>query len=211
MSTRRNLVSAKASALLLATGLAVATLAGCASSGSSAPASSVAASTASTAGPTATASAQPSWAASLGTGVTVVAPQSVSPGQSSPQAVVKGLLTALSAKQVAAFCGYALPSAQAQCKSGMSQMPTSQFPYAKNAAIGYAVIDGNKAAVGMTGTFCTPGESPECFTNSDPAAVFSTAHSFSGLWKNAISHSSTSYSLTPCEKIGWKWYVYSSS
>jgi hypothetical protein len=208
MSTRQNLVSAKTSALLLATGLAVATLAGCASSGSSAPASSAAASTA---GPTATASAQPSWAASLGTGVTVVAPQSVSPGHSSPQAVVKGLLTALGSKQVAAFCGYALPSAQAHCKSGMTQMPSSQFPYAKNAAIGYAVIDGNKAAVGMTGTFCTPGNSPECFTNSDPAAVFSTVHSFSGLWKNANLNSTTSYVLTPCEKIGEEWYLGSSS
>jgi hypothetical protein len=166
---------------------------------------------ASTAGPTATASALPSWAASLGTGLTVVAPQSVSPGHSSPQAVVEGLLTALSAKQVAAFCGYALPSAQAQCKSGMSQMPTSQFPYAKHAAVGYAVIDGNEAAVGTTGTFCTPGDSPECTTTSDPAAVFSTAHSFSGLWKNAVSNSGSSYSLTPCEKIGGKWYIYSPS
>jgi hypothetical protein len=201
-------MSAKASALLLTTGLAVATLAGCASSGSSATASSA---TASTAGPTATAIAQPSWAASLGTGVTVVAPQSVSPGHSSPQAVVKGLLTTLSAKRVAAFCGYALPGTQAQCRSGMSQMPTSQLPYAKNTAIGYAVIDGNKAAVGMTGTFCAPGQSPECFTNSDPAAILSTAHSFSGLWKNATSNTTTSYTLTPCEKIGGKWYVYSSS
>ena len=201
MSTGQNLVSARASALLLATGLAVAALTGCASNGSSAPASSA----------TATASAQPSWAASLGTGVTVVAPQSVSPGHSSPQAVVKGLLTTLNAKQVAAFCGYALPSVQAQCKSGMSQTPTSRLPYAKNTTVGYAVIDGNKAAVGMTGTYCTPGQSPECFTNSNPAAIFSTAHSFSSLWKNAISNSTTIYSLNACEKIGGKWYLYSSS
>lgn len=92
----------------------------------------------------------------------------------------------------------------------MGQMPASSLPYWKNAAIGYVVIDGNQAAVGMTGTFCTPGQSPECFTNNDPAAVFSVGLSFSGLWENANSNSATQYSLTPCEKVGGKWYVYGS-
>lgn len=54
----------------------------------------------------------------------------------------------------------------------------------------------------MTGAFCTPGQKPECFTNTDPAAVFSAVHSFSGLWKNALSSGPTSYSLAPCEKVG---------
>ena len=207
----RNLVSARLGSLLLATGLAVAVLAGCGSGGSSASTSSTMASTSSTAGSKATGSAQPSWAATLGSGVRVVAPQSVSPGHGSPGAVVEGVITALSAKRVAGYCGYALPSVQARCRSEMSQIPTSHLPYMKNAAIGYVAIDGNKAAVGMTGTFCTPGQSPECFTNNDPAAVFSMAHSFSGLWENAISNTSSSYSLTPCQKIGRKWYIYSPS
>lgn len=208
----RNLMAAKAGSLLLVSGLAMAGLAGCGSAGSSTPgtASSAMASTPGTAASQATASV-PSWAAALGPGVTVVAPKTATPGHDSPGAVVAGLLTALAAKKGAMFCGYGMPSAQAQCRSTMGQMPASKLPYAKNAAVGYVVIDGDKAAVGMTGTFCTPGQSPECVTNNDPAAVFSLAHSFSGLWENAISDSGKAYSLTPCEKIDGKWYLYAPS
>jgi hypothetical protein len=143
--------------------------------------------------------------------VTVVAPQPVSPGHGSPGAAVEGVLTALAKRQGATYCGYTVPAAQAQCTSVMGKMPANVLPYDKNAAIGYVVIHGDQAAVGMTGTFCTPDQSPACFTNNDPAAIFSTVPSFSGLWENAISNSSTKYSLTPCEKIDGKWYIYSTS
>jgi len=79
--------------------------------------------------------------------------------------------------------------------------------FVTNFALGYVVIDGNRAAVGMTGNFCTPGHSPECFTNDDPAAVFSSAKSFSALWSNAVTPSSE-YSLNPCIEVGGKWYIY---
>lgn len=194
----RLMASAKTGSLLLTAGLAAAGLAGCGASGLSTPGA---------ASPRSSASARPSWAAALGPGVTIVAPQAVTPGHDSPGAAVAGEITAIGNRQVTASCDYMLPADQAQCRSAVSQIPDSDIPYSKNAAIGYVVIHGDRAVVGTTGTFCTPGQSPECFRNSDPAAVFSEVPSFSGLWENAMSNSTTQYSLTPCQKVGEKWYI----
>jgi len=124
--------------------------------------------------------------------------------------VIAGTLAAFNGKDFAKSCNYTEPATQASCKSEVSQIPASKMPTAKNFAIGYVVIDGDKAVVGMTGTICTPGNSPECFTNNDPAAVFATSSSFSALWSNADKNSSV-YSLAPCVKIGGDWYIYSGS
>ena len=70
------------------------------------------------------------------------------------------------------------------------------------------------ALVGATGTFCVPNANPECYTNSDPAAIFSTQKSFSSLWTATNSSSSSSqnaYSLVPCVEVSGPWYVYSPS
>jgi hypothetical protein len=200
-------------ALLAGGVIGVLAVAGC---GSGSPSSSPAATTSgapgssSAASPAATATPLPSWASALGGSVTVVAPHPASPGYGSPGAVVQGLFAAISSKHYADECAYGQPSAQATCRSEASQVSASQMPYYSNFAVGYVVIDGDKAAVGITGTFCVPGQSPECFTNDDPAAVFSTAKSFAALWANAITPSS-GYSLTPCVEIDRKWYLYSSS
>jgi hypothetical protein len=186
-------------------------LTGCGSSSSSSTAGSTTSGAATPSSAATSASPGPSWATALGPGVTVIPPQAVAPGQDSPGAVTAAELSALNTKKVTSFCKYGLPAQAAKCASELSQVPASQFPFTRNAAIGYVAVQGNKAVVGMTGTFCTPGQKPECFTNTDPAAVFSTVHSFSGLWKNAMSSSPMSYSLTPCEKIGGKWYIYSST
>ena len=213
MFSGRNLVRTSTRLGLLAcsvTGLL--TLAACSSSSSTAtgPGTSSLASPSSAARGSAgaTSSARPSWAAALGAGVTVVAPHWASAGHGSPGAVIAGLVAALNSRQFARSCAYAEPGAQAQCRA--SQIPSSQMPFVRNFALGYVVIDGNRAAVGMTGKFCTPGHSPECFTNHDPAAVFSGAKSFSALWSNAVTPSSD-YSLNPCIEVGGKWYIYSSS
>jgi hypothetical protein len=217
MFLSRDLSRSRAGSVLLTSGLTMAglaVLAGCGSSGSNSAAGTATLTPmapSSAASSPATSSAQPSWAAALGSGVTVVAPQSVAPGHGSPGAAVTGTMAALETKQAAAFCGYDVPSGQAQCKSTLSQIPSKDLPYATNFALGYVAIDGKKAVVGMTGKYCTPGQSPECFTNNDPAAVFSAEHSFSALWSNALKNSPTSYSLTPCTEIDGKWYIYSSS
>jgi hypothetical protein len=155
---------------------------------------------------TATTASQPSWATALGSGVTVVDPQTVPAGNGSPGAVITGLVEAFNAKKFGAYCRYAEPSQHAECESEASQIVVGDMPSIKNFALGYVAIDGDHAVVGMTGTMCNPLNTPKCASNSDPAAIFATAKSFATLWKNALKNTS-SYSLTPCVEIAGKWYI----
>jgi hypothetical protein len=155
-------------------------------------------------------STAPSWAAALGPGVTVVPPGTAAPGHGSPNAVLAGLFLAFKDKSATEYCGYAEPAVQAQCRSALSQMPASQYPSAKNGTPGYVVIDGDKAVAGITGTLCSAGQTG-CLRNNDPAAVFATLHTFSALWKNAITPSGTKYSLTPLIRTNGGWYMASSA
>jgi hypothetical protein len=193
------LLACAAAGLLAVTGCS----SGSTSSSSSSTGTSAAPSASATAKPSATA---PSWAAALGTGVTVIPPGTTAPGHSSPSAVLAGLLLAAKDKSASGYCAYSEPSFQAQCKSAFSQISASQFPTFKNSAPGYIAMDGDKAVVGITGTECQVGQT-ECTTNDDPAAIFTTLHTFSALWKNAITGSGTKYSLTPLTKINGNWYL----
>jgi hypothetical protein len=180
---------------------------GSASSSGGVSGPSAAASTPAAAAPSSTA---PSWVAALGPGVTVVPPGPAAPGHASPGAVMAGIFLAVKDKSASEYCGYAEPSAQAQCKSALSQIPASQFPSVKNGATGYIVIDGDKAVAGMTGTQCVEGQTG-CVKNNDPAAIFTTLHTFSALWKNATTPSSTTYTLNPLTKVNGNWYASSAS
>ena len=199
------------SALLVCAAAGLLAVAGCSSgSTSSSPSgsgTSAAASAPTTAAPS---SAAPSWAAALGSGVTVVPPGTATPGHGSPGAALAGLLLAAKDKSASGYCEYFEPGGQAQCKSALSQMSASQLPTFKNSEPGYIAVDGDKAAAGITGTECQVGQT-ECTTNNDPAAVFTTLHSFGALWKNAMTASSTKYSLTPLIKINGNWYLDSNS
>jgi hypothetical protein len=157
-------------------------------------------------------SAAPSWAKALGAGATVYPPQSEVPGHSQPGQAIMGELAALKAKNLAGACAYMDPQALATCKSEASQVPPSmdsQLPYFTNAALGYVVVDGAKALVGTTGTFCSPGNTPKCFTNTKPAAIFSAGDkSFSQLWSDAVGDNSTNtYTLAPVVLVSGRWYV----
>lgn len=196
-------------ALLACAATGALTLAGCGSSGPSASMAVANPGALGTSGAGAT-SARPSWASALGAKVTVVAPHSVSPGHGSPAAAIAGEVAAINSRHLAAACAYDEPNSQAACRSQVGKMSAGPLPYSRNFAVGYIVIDGDKAVAGMTGKFCTPGQTPECFTNRDPAAIFSTAKSFSALWTNAITPSNT-YSLNPCIKVDGKWYIYAST
>jgi hypothetical protein len=187
------------------------------SSGSSSAPSTAAAAAAST--PSAVASGSggvlpsgtaPSWAAALGSSVTVIPPGSPTPGHSSPGAALNGVLRAISDKSTTEYCGYSEPSTQAQCQSELSQLSASEFPSAKNAAAGYIAVDGDKAVAGLTGTLCLSGQT-ECITNTDPAAIFTDLHTFSALWQNALTNSGSKYSLTPLVKVNGNWYISSAS
>jgi hypothetical protein len=196
-----------APALLACAAVSLIALTGCSSAGStsssaSAPGTSAPAST--------SASAAPSWAAALGSGATVVPPGSAAAGHGSPASALVGLLQAVKDKSRSAFCGYSEPSTQAQCTAALAKVPDSYLPAAKNAVPGYFIIEGSKAVGGMTGTLCALGTS-ECTTNTDPAALFTTLHTFAALWKNAITSTNTKYSLTPFIKVNGNWYVDSTS
>ena len=155
---------------------------------------------------------QPSWASALGSSVTVDAPAQVSPGTGSPAAAVQGVLTATGSGNYAQECNYVEPNEQADCKNASTGFTSADTPSFKNVQIGYVAIDGTQALVGATGTFCVPNETPKCYTNNDPAAIFSTKKSFSALWTqtNKASTANT-YSLAPCIEISGKWYVYTPS
>jgi hypothetical protein len=155
-------------------------------------------------------SSAPPWAAALGAGTTVTSPQSTAPGHDSPGAAVQGYVANFfGTKDVAAACDYVDPGAQGECKSSITQVPSStQRPYAQHAGLGYVATDGTQALVGTTGTFCIPGSTPECTTNNDPAAIFSSRKPFATLWSQALAAtSSDSYALVPCIDINGHWYI----
>jgi hypothetical protein len=161
-------------------------------------------------------SSGPSWASALGSGVTVVAPETTSPGNGSPGAVMTGFLDALNAKKYTAVCSYLLPKSQSECRTLLGSVSSSELaskmPYAKNDGLGYVAIHGTEALIGTTGEYCAPGESPECYTNNSPAAILSSGKSFSSLWKTAVAetnnaNSPNDYTLSPCVEVSGKWYA----
>jgi hypothetical protein len=163
-------------------------------------------------GSTATNSANPSWAAGLGSGVTVIAPTSATPGNGSPQAVVTGVATDENSGNFTAECAYYVPSLQSQCQSQVSAEESaspsalaSQAGTIKNFAIGYTAIKGDQALVGGTGTTCSSGK---CTTNTDPAALFSSGKTFDELWSTADNPNPGVYSLAACIEVDGKWYLY---
>ena len=184
---------------LVVGGVGLLALTGCSSGGSSGSTGS-----GSQAASGSGAGAQPSWAPSLGAGVTVSQPGSASPGHDSPAAAVAGEVAALNAKDTKTACDYYTPAFQAQCKGGGGS--TSDLPTFTVAAFGYTAVNGDKALVGMTGKFCSPPD--PCFTNTDPAALFKDGKSFAQQWDAAQKSTSSEYSLTPVIQVGGKWYIY---
>ena len=124
-------------------------------SGSAVSAAKASASNAGPSGSTATNSANPSWAAGLGPGVTVIAPTSPAAGNGSPQAVVTGATAAENSGNYTSVCAYYEPSLQSECRSQVSAESSaspsamaSQIGTIKNLAIGYTAIRGDQALVG---------------------------------------------------------------
>jgi hypothetical protein len=155
-------------------------------------------------------SAPPQWVTALGTGVTVTGPGQVAPGHGSPGAALTGLVAALSSKDPAASCGYTFVRPAARCEVLIGQLPRNQLPYGVSFKIGYVAVSGTRALVGFTGERCSPGATPECMTNTNPAAIFSAGDTFAALWTQTVApvfNSPSSYRLQPCVEAGGKWYV----
>jgi hypothetical protein len=157
-------------------------------------------------------SGPPAWAAKLGSGVSVTSPQSVSAGNDSPGAAAWGYLNAVAGKTPSAACAYVQPSAQSSCHQSLDSVTQAQMGTSvKNLAIGWVAINGTKAVVGTTGTVCNKNNTPQCSSNSDPAAILDSGKAFTGLWQASVDaeNSTTNvYSLGPCIEVSGKWYVY---
>ncbi len=183
--------------------IALFAVAGCSSGGPAGPAGS--------GGPAG--SAAPSWASSLGSGVTVIPPGSAL-ASGSPGALLKGVIDDYQSGQYAKVCSVLQPSQQASCTSQINSVPSatlaSQLPTFQNFAVGYTAIDGSKALVDETGTLCDSNNTPKCNTNSDPAAQFDSGKSFAALWSQATTSNSNTFTLSAFVKVNGAWYGYSS-
>jgi hypothetical protein len=141
--------------------------------------------------------------------VTVTGPGQVAPGHGSPGAALTGFIAALSAKDPATACGY-ISVESARCEAQAGQALRDQLPYGVSFKIGYVAVSGTRALAGFTGKICSPGATPECMTNTNPAAVFSAGDTFAALWTQTVgpnSSATSSYTLEPCVEVGGKWYV----
>jgi hypothetical protein len=156
---------------------------------------------------------QPSWAGSLGSGVTVESPGSTVAGNVSLEGVLIGVATAFSTGHYSDMCRYAEPSQRSGCTSAWSGSPgldvdLADFPTFKNLKPGYIAIDGDKALIGFTGTVCVLKLSPSCFTNKDPAAILDSGKSFSALWMQSLMWYGDGYYPSPAVNINGNWYAY---
>jgi hypothetical protein len=196
----------------LAAVLVTAAVTGCSSGGSDAPGTGLATAsgTAGSSGDSAE-GATPSWAKSLGSGVTVTPPGALTAG--SPAAVLTSAIADMEAGSPAKICHYLQPSQQSRCSSEFGSAQASAIatamPTFKNLTVSYTATDGAKALVGMTGTICSPDQKPSCVTNGDPAAIFESGKTFSVLWTEAVTSTSGAYSLTPMIELNGRWYGYS--
>lgn len=187
--------------------LAMAAFTGCSPDSSSSPGTGHA----TVSGVAASSGSAPSWAKSLGSGVTVTAPGTSTAG--SPGAVLAAAIAAIEAGSYAKICDYLQPAQQTKCSSALGSVQASAaataMPTFKDLTVSYTATDGTKALVGMTGTICSPDQQPSCVTNNDPAAVFDSGKTFSELWTESVTSTTSAYSLTPMIEVDGKWYGYS--
>jgi hypothetical protein len=160
-------------------------------------------------------SSQPSWAKSLGSAVTIIAPGPASPGNATPPGVMEGVIKSITTGPITDFCKYEQPSQQSACQSTFGQVTkaevASQLPTFKGITLGYTAIDGTKALIGLTGTICVPNQKPSCYTNKDPAALLDSGKPFATLWSQAIAAPANVYSLSPAIEVNGNWYAYTTS
>jgi hypothetical protein len=160
-------------------------------------------------------SSQPSWAKSLGSSVTIIAPGAATPGNTTPPGVMAGVVQSITVGPITDFCKYEQPSEQTQCKSTFGQVTktevASQLPTFKNFAVGYTAIDGTKALIGITGTVCVPNQKPHCYSNTNPAAILDSGKPFATLWSQAVAAPTNVYSLSPAIEVNGSWYAYTAS
>lgn len=146
------------------------------------------------------------------TGLRVLPPKQTSPGHESPAAAFTGLVHDLNIERYTDACQYFEPVVQEQCHVEMTETAPYSFRVFSPFAIGYVVVNGDKALVGWTGSLCIAGTaSPVCTVNQDPAGGFDGS-SFEAIWdaaaQNRSPYSTTSYGVDPAIRVGGSWYNY---
>ena len=152
----------------------------------------------------------PTWAASLGQGVTITKPGSQpAPGTASPGGVVEAQFAAVDGGHLAQGCAFFQPAVQMKCSAASVDLPPSSIQ--DQISLGYIAVKGTQALVATVGTDCQSDTRPKCITNRNPATFLSSRHTFSALYASAVASESSpvhKYSLITCVKVGSQWYVY---
>lgn len=158
-----------------------------------------------TTGATAAKASPPSWAAALGSGVTVVGPLTGAPAADTPAAAVLGYVHQLAAPNPAGACLYLTPANQANCQSGMADDQTGYASYA-SLGVGYTAIYSDLALVVTTHThFCV---AKSCLPdNSNPAQYLDSGKSFVTLFQEAQTPGKEPAGLVPCIQGDGVWYL----
>jgi hypothetical protein len=157
------------------------------------------------------AAGRPAWARGLGPGVVLSVGRPTRAGHASPAAAVTGDALEAGNGALRAACAYLEPAVQAACRASVAGEGRSDGPTVADFGLGWVAVDGSRALVGTTGTFCLPDESPACFTNHRRDAVFRSGRRFAVLYRRAVAaeySSANVYSLIPCERVAGRWYVY---
>lgn len=131
----------------------------------------------------------------------------VTPGHATPGAAAVGFLSAASAGQATAACGYVLPSQTSVCTAAFSQGGALSV---QNLHVGHTTVSGDRALVTPLGTLCTGTGNKQCFANKDPAAGQpSEGQSFDAAYtavENGTSNDANNPAV-PCRTENGQWYV----
>ena len=147
------------------------------------------------------------WLAALGYGVSVSAPQTVSPGTATPGDAEAGFYDAFYTGRLAVACRYVVPAQRGRCAASLRGSLAAAGSL-RNAAVGFVVAKGDLAIVTMTGLVCGGRAAPAgCLGQRDPAYVFGYAVTFETLWARVEADGGNPLTATPLRRVAGRWYV----
>ena len=124
-----------------------------------------------------------------------------SPGHSSPQAAVVGLITGIQ-KHDGTECSYVVPESQAECRSTL--LAVFQQSTVTGFALGKTTTVGNQSIVSVLATkACIGGQ---CVSNSDPnQGQPNGSTTFAQAYKDGKDNSATTTAVL--ERVAGLWYI----
>jgi hypothetical protein len=126
----------------------------------------------------------------------------VTPGQSTPQAVVAGFIDASAQVRTSVACGYVVPIQQAACPALLGQISLGALP---TITIGETYTQGTKAIVPTIGKICA--ESACVLNNNARLGLPANSAGFEAAYELAASRTSIGFAAFACLQMGNLWYV----